>query len=606
MLRYVALVRLEESEEARAVYSCAFDAAKSLQRGLSLGYETAAARILYADTAPGRIRMHPLGQNGIVMGTLFRRAGGTSGPINSLSAGDVEEITASQGNSLIHQHWGHYIAVIRSSNGLWRVLRDPTGGLPCYYILYRGVAVIFSHLNDCTGALPVKLSVNYSHLQAFLHLHRFVARDTGFNEIQPVHAGEAIDFRKHVTARSFLWEPAEYCSDPTDHENIEESIISMRKVVRRCVHSWAATRRSILHELSGGLDSSIVLACLATAPSTPRLSCCTHVTDSPEGDERHYARLMASHFGVPLAELPLRPQSRNRVEDLIHVRDPISPLLTSFQCSEESEIRDLIASDSFDCTFSGQGGDHLFLRTLPSITAADCAWVHGLSFQSLKAISDTAHASGQTICSIARQAIRYGYLRRPYDIWHGSRVSSFIRVPPLDPMYSYHPWLSQAAEIPPAKLLQIMCLTETQTYLATPRPYVDDIHPLISQPLLELCLQIPAYILSHGGTDRTIARAAFRDALPAEVANRSSKGAISQFLFKAVYGNGQHIRRLLMDGLLAERGLLDKRELKRAFDDPAAVSHGRFLIPIMTATIGEIWLRTAAALARSTGVSAAA
>ncbi len=109
-----------------------------------------------------------------------------------------------------------------------------------------------------------------------------------------------------------------------------------------------------------------------------------------------------------------------------------------------------------------------------------------------------------------------------------------------------------------------MCLTETQTYFATPRPYVDEIHPLVSQPVLECCLQIPTYILSHGGTDRTIARAAFRNALPPEIAERSSKGAVNQFFYDAIYGNREHIRPFLLDGLLADRGLLDRFELERS------------------------------------------
>jgi asparagine synthase (glutamine-hydrolysing) len=118
---------------------------------------------------------------------------------------------------------------------------------------------------------------------------------------------------------------------------------------------------------------------------------------------------------------------------------------------------------------------------------------------------------------------------------------------------------------------------------------------------LECCLQIPAYVLSHGGTDRTIARAAFRDALPFEIVQRSSKGAVNRYFYEAVYGNHQHIRPFLLDGLLADQGLLDRSELKRALDDPTTVAHGWSLTPIMTATICEMWLRTATSLIHSAG-----
>lgn len=380
----------------------------------------------------------------------------------------------------------------------------------------------------------------------------------------------------------------------------------MRHAVAKCVQSWAMCRRSILHELSGGLDSSIVLAHVASAPSAPRIACCTHVTDSSDGDERRYARLMARHARVPLVELPLRARSWNRIEDLAQVHDPISPQFTTFQCSAESEIRELIETESFDCTFSGQGGDQLFHRTIPAITAADYTWVHRLHPRSLAVILETAQVSGQPLWSIARAAIEYGCFHRPYDVWRESQISRFIRAPPVDVPKSCHPWLVDHGRLPPAKLLQVVCATEAQTLFATPRPYVDQIHPLISQPLLECCLQIPTYVLSHGGTDRTIARAAFRDILPPEIAQRSSKGAVTGLFYEAVYGNRQRIRPFLLDGLLAEEGLLDRRELERTLDDPATIAHGRSLIPIATATICEMWLRTATSLIRSAGLSAAA
>lgn len=283
----------------------------------------------------------------------------------------------------------------------------------------------------------------------------------------------------------------------------------------------------------------------------------------------------------------------------------MSPLYTTYQCSADSGIKGLVAAGSHDCTFSGQGGDHLFHRTLPSITAADYAWVHGLNSRLCGVILETAQVSKRSLWNIARQAIEYGYFRRAYDLWRGLRVPSFIRAPRTDLLQACHPWLADKDRLPPAKLLQVMCLTETQTYFATPRPYVDEIHPLISQPLLECCLQIPTYILSHGGTDRSIARTAFRDVLPPEIGQRSSKGGITQYFYRAIYDNREQIRPFLLDGLLADQRLLDRPELERTLDDPVTIARGACLIPIMTAVVCEMWLREATALVRSSGLSAA-
>ncbi len=604
MLRYIGFVRLEASAEAHAEYRRAVASAFEAHPEFSVAYRTDAACLIYFDSVPGRNRAHTLGAAGVIIGTLFRVADGTAKPISSLSPSEIDEAVSSGGDVLIRRHWGQYIAFLRTNDETWRVIRDPTGGFPCYYVQSRGTAIIFSHLNDCAPLLATTLTINYSHLHAFLHLHRFVPRDTGFNEIAAAHAGEAIDFRESTVTRSVLWEPASFCRSPGDHENVEENIASMRRTVTQCVSSWAACRNSILHELSGGLDSSIVLACLAAAPSKPRVTCCTHVTDSPEGDERYDAHLMARHAHVPLTELPLRPRAWNCIEELVRVLDPISPQFTAFQCSEDSEIRDLVAAGSVDCTFSGQGGDHLFLRTLPRITAADFAWVHGLSLRLCRVIAETAHASRRSIWSIGREAVGYGYLRRPYDLWQGSRMASFIRAPPIDVSQSCHPWLYRGAELPPAKLLQVMCLTDTQTYWATPRPYVDEyIRSFRSRSgMLSADSHIHTVSRRNGSHDSA---ERISDALPPEIARRSSKGSVNQYFFRAVYGNRERIRPFLLDGLLAGRGLLDRSELISILDDPATIARGLHLIPIMTAVVCEMWLRNATSLAQSIGTWAA-
>lgn len=607
MLRYIALANLNQTPDANAAYQRALERIAKTTLQLTPAYQKEAACLFYRDTARGsRIRLHSVGCNGVVIGTLFRNADGANGPVELLSPAEIHEIQTSRGESLIRRYWGQYIALIEGPGGTWRIVREPTGGFPCYYVRCEGVLYTFSHLSDCLALLPMRLSLNCSHLHASLGLQPFVSRDTGFTEIEAVHAGEAVNFGKGSISRRFLWDPASFCRSPDEHEDIEDSIVRMRDVVTKCVQAWAACRDSILHELSGGLDSSIVLAALANSGAKPRLACCTHVTDGPEGDERYYAHLMARHVRVPLVELPVRPRAWNRIEDLVRVQDPISPLFTSFHCGDDSPIEDLIGIESFDCTFSGQGGDQLFLRTLPGITAADYAWVHRLNSRLFGVIIETAQVSREPVWRVARAAIKYGYLRKSYDIWRESSIASFLRAPPINISQSCHPWLVDRTQLPPAKLFQIMCLTEVQTLFATPRAYVDEIHPLISQPLLECCLETPAYVLSHGGTDRTIARAAFQNALPPEIIQRSSKGAVNQLFYQAVYGNMQHIRPFLLDGLLAERGLLDRSRLEQALQDPTTIARGQCLMPIMTAATCETWLRTAVSITRSTGLALAA
>src|SRR3546814_1569831 len=74
----------------------------------------------------------------------------------------------------------------------------------------------------------------------------------------------------------------------------------LRDTARYSVRTRRPTSDGMLLLLSGGVDSSIVAACLAHAGCA--FDCLTLVTANPSGDERSYARLAAESVGAALVE----------------------------------------------------------------------------------------------------------------------------------------------------------------------------------------------------------------------------------------------------------------------------------------------------------------
>ena len=87
------------------------------------------------------------------------------------------------------------------------------------------------------------------------------------------------------------------------------------------------------------------------------------------------------------------------------------------------------------------------------------------------------------------------------------------------------------------------------------------ISPLFSQPILELCLRIPTYVLTHGGWDRAVARRAFYDDLPPAIRNRRNKGGIEEHLRCTLEHNRAFLREVLLDGALVRQGIVDRGRL---------------------------------------------
>lgn len=132
--------------------------------------------------------------------------------------------------------------------------------------------------------------------------------------------------------------------------------------------------------------------------------------------------------------------------------------------------------------------------------------------------------------------------------------------------------------------------TAYQSPFAKPH-YPPTLSPLVSQPLIEFALRIPSHLHMEGGTDRAVARAAFADDLAPLVVNRGlGKGTPDLWLKQLVARNREFLREFLLNGMLVNQGLLDRRKVDTAL--AADVSGGRiFISDVLVQSYIEAWLR---------------
>ena len=124
------------------------------------------------------------------------------------------------------------------------------------------------------------------------------------------------------------------------------------------------------------------------------------------------------------------------------------------------------------------------------------------------------------------------------------------------------------------------------------------IHPLSSQPLIELSLRIPTYVLRTGGRDRAIARRAFERDLPAEIIRRRTKASSDESFQSALNKQIDGVRELLMGGFLVQHGYLQREPLEEALTPERPT---RLKVPPLTwleCLALEIWCRSWASASR--------
>lgn len=592
--RYIALVWNTAVVDTNSIAKNLIWRLESAQTAWHVVLAAKGLRVYEADARAESAQAYLLDRTaGVVLGRIFdRRKLNRNCRQAAFGRRETQEILRSGGRHLIEHYWGRYVAFLREAGAVHvRVLRDPTGAMPGFAIKYSGINIICSHISDCAKLGLVNSTINWDHIAAYLWSRRLVTRHTGLDDVQQIQAGECMAIGLETTSSSFYWNPA-MVHDQRLLEDRAQAMHELRTVVQQCVTSWAACYSRILHELSGGLDSSVVLACLSESSVGANIVCENFFTQGAQGDERFFANKAASLSGVRLIETPLRSRDV-RFEQLFDSTRVATPALSNLLPEYQSNRERLIKASGIDAVFSGQGGDHCFLRTASRLIAAEYVWRHGVKRGLSRVVLDTSRFTRTPIWSVVAKAVTSGLLRRyddPYELSPPPLVSE-AAWRALDSSSIRHPWLEDAKHLPESKLIQILNIVDSQNFYRIPALHAEIVHPLISQPIIELCLQIPSYVLSYNGIDRALVRDAFSDIVPSEITKRTVKGATTGYVHRLLVTNLPFLRDLLLGGLLIER-VLDRAKTEAALSEAALVREPHLLFPVLSAIQAEAWLRT--------------
>ena len=538
------------------------------------------------------------GNAGVVLGRLFTSdlSNAHLGRDAEVDEGATREIVRTAGHHLIREFWGGYVAFLldRASRSAYAI-RDCSGKIPCYYTQYRGVAILFADVEDLAPLELPPFTVNWEYLAAFIYSSQLQVRACAFSEITEVLAGECLEVRGNSLRQTSLWDPRDICRRRRI-DSYEEAVAELREVAQGCIDAWAWIDDPILHSLSGGFDSAAVLGCLSKSPAHPKITCLNQFTAAAHDDERRYARLAAGRAGVELLEFPMDSgagQFDSRLLSGPKTPKPTVPGL--FRLLETELINRVAATTGARTLWTGQGGDHIFLQTADFSSAGDYLSTRGLRLGFIAAIRDAARLSRQPYWFVFKSAWNLGRASGP-PTQNVAREAYFVdpaALPDDAAEYVLHPWAADANDLPKGKQAQIRFLAEvTNRHRPIPRfERAPQHHPLLSQPLMEVCLQIPTYLLVRGGRERALARDAFADRVPPEILRRRDKGSIVSHATEMLRQSEGFMRELLLDGVLVGAGIIARSDLEPHIVHGQPFREEHFL-PLLACIAAEVWART--------------
>ncbi|MEO8454064.1 MAG: asparagine synthase-related protein [Sphingomicrobium sp.] len=553
------------------------------QMGLALEFSTARIGVL-VNSACCCIA---IGDAGCILGSLFHRHGPAQA-LTALTENEAASFADSNGNALLSNFWGGYVAAIAGPDAV-RFLRDPSGTFPCYYCAIANEFVLFASDAELLAASGIAIEIDFEEVGRQLYRAFVPSPATALRGIRELLAGFALRIPAPVGSQEPCWSPWDYVIDRVD--DVADAAERLSRTVSHCVHSWASGRGRLLLSVSGGLDSSIIAACLAKAGADT--VCLTMFADDPAGDERPFARALCDHLGLPLIERRYRLEDIDITEPLAaHLPRPRDRTQANAYERVHLEVASKVGADAF---VTGNGGDSVFGYSQSAAPIADRYLTEGFGRGMFRSLLDVCQQTGCSMFDALAHAWRLAHGPPAHQVRPNPLFLEAGFVAELGPAELRHPWLDAPAGGLPGRAAHISTVLRVQPNIEASRGYhLPVLSPLMSQPIIEACFGIPTWEWRASGRDRSLARRVFACDLPPAVLNRRVKGTPSRFAARLLDHFRRPIRERLLGGYLVKHGIIDGLAVEQALAGERPVPDlGR--VRILELVNVEAWLERWAA-----------
>jgi asparagine synthase (glutamine-hydrolysing) len=460
--------------------------------------------------------------------------------------------------------------------------RDRMGKKPLHYWNRDGTFVFASEIKGVLAHPLVPKRLNPRAISAYLTFGYVPTPETFFEGIYSLPPGHVLTYMPGGEPRL-----ERYWSAPVPGvdgvESLDIGIEEASREVRRLLE--AAIRRRLISDvplgafLSGGIDSSAIVALMAGVMGEPVKTFTIGFEDQDGFDERPYARAVAERFGTEHHVEIAHPKAVELVERLVHFHDqPFgdSSAIPTFLLNEAARKEVTVA-------LSGDGGDELF--------AGYERFAAGVAVDRFLAVPGPL-----------RKVVCDGLERLPSDAIHGrvGRVQRFAGKVELGMPFAYLEWISYVPDAwrrrllaspddwarhdfdeiwgttAGAKTLDRLLAVNMQTYL------VDDLlvkmdrtsmahglevrAPFLDTELVEFAALLRPGLKARGLSLKRVLKHAVADLLPADILSRPKRGfgvplnrwfrADLQSYTYSMLGDGArlrgHVRGDALDAMLAE------------------------------------------------------
>lgn len=238
--------------------------------------------------------------------------------------------------------------------------RDRVGKKPLYYWCEGGTFVFASEIKGVLAHPDVRVELDERALSAYLTFGYVPTPDTFFAGIRSLPPAHVLTVEPGAEPRiERYWQlqvPGVDGAPATLDLGLDEAAREVRRLLGEAIKRRLIADVPLGAFLSGGIDSSAIVALMAGVMGEPVKTFTMGFEDSEGFDERPFARAVAERFGTEHHEEVVHPEAVELVERLVwHHDQPFgdSSAVPTFLLNE-------VAHRHVTVALSGDGGDELF------------------------------------------------------------------------------------------------------------------------------------------------------------------------------------------------------------------------------------------------------
>jgi asparagine synthase (glutamine-hydrolysing) len=478
--------------------------------------------------------------------------------------------------------------------------RDRAGEKPLYWTETSRGLLLASEVKALLVRPDVARELDLEAVDQFLTYEYVLAPRTILKGVHKLPPGHCLTYRnKQVSVRRY-WDAA---AVPVRAWTDDEATEALRDTLRRATVSQMMADVPLGAFLSGGIDSSSIVAFMSAASPMPVNSFSIGFDDGTY-NELPYAREIAALFGTNHRERTVSPDLVALFEKLVvHLDEPFADvsLFPTFMVSQ-------LAREHVAVALSGDGGDELFGgydAYQAQAIAARFSWM-GAALLPMAAAVAAALPPTEKKKGLVNKFKRFtlGATQAPDDLGHyrwmvylGARAKRRLYAPGLVAALGasdvYRPVRDALRRYGHDDVLNRQLYADLSLYLA------DDIlvkvdrmsmatsletrAPFLDVDVMELAFSMPGHLKIRDGQRKWILKRAMRGVLPDRILTRKKEGfsiPMKNWLRRELE---PLMRALLSPERVAARGLFDPQEVARMVTSHVAgrENHAHTLFPLM-------------------------